>query len=114
MCIIGGRQLFWKSKNRSKLVESVQTQIAAPPEQSASEKMQASAEAIAAELCNYEEASLEQEKSEPDIDLPEAQRKLDAARTIVLDGRLSYALVRQLLGHVAHWSSWIGQSDFQK
>lgn len=106
--------MFWKSKNKSEQVESLQTQLSAPLEKSASEKMQASAEVIAAELRNYEKASLDQERSEPDIELLEAQRKLDAARKIVRDGRLSYALIRQLLHHVAYWSSWISRTDFQK
>ena len=105
--------MFWKSKNKSEQVESLQTPVSAPLEKSASEKMQASAEVIAAELRIYEKASLDQERSEPDIELLEAQRKVDAARKIVCDGRLSYALIRQLLHHVAHWSSWISRTDFQ-
>lgn len=114
MKIVGGTELFWKSKSRSEKVEGPEATLAAQPEKSASEKMQASAEVIAAELRNYEKASLEQERSEPDFELVEAQRKLDAARKIVRDGRLSYALIRQLLHHVAYWSSWISRSDFQK
>lgn len=106
--------MFWKSKSRSEKVKGPETQLAARPEKSASEKMQASAEVIASELRNYEMASLDQERREPDVELLEAQKKLNAARKIVRDGRLSYALIRQLLHHVAHWPSWISRSDFQK
>ncbi|WP_027836085.1 hypothetical protein [Maritalea myrionectae] len=106
--------MFWKRKNKSAEPEIITTKVTPMPEKSASERMMDSAEIIATELRNYEQEALNLEKTEPDAELLEAQEKLEAARKIVRDGRLAYALVRQLVDHIMHWSSWVKMDDFQK
>lgn len=81
-------------------------------QKSGSNKLMAAADAIAEALRSYEKAALENETTGPDPELVEAQRKLEAARKIVMDGRLGYALVRQLVEHTKYWPSWIKRQDF--
>lgn len=43
-----------------------------------------------------------------------AQEKIEAATKIVCDGRLAYALLRQLVPEVRYWPAWIKRDDFEK
>jgi hypothetical protein len=56
--------------------------------------------------------SLASEEQKPDPELVQARSKLEAARKIVMDGRLGYALVRQLVEHTKYCPSWIKRQEF--
>ena len=80
--------------------------------QSPGDKMTAAANAIAEGLRSYEAAALASEEQKPDPELVQARSKLEAARKIVMDGRLGYALVRQLVEHTKYCPSWIKRQEF--
>ena len=106
--------MFWKKKTKETQNLETTASKPLPAEKSPDEVLMDTAVTIARELRNFERAALEKEAPTPDRELLDAQEKLDAARKIVRDGRLSYALIRQLAHHVAHWSSWIKRDDFRK
>jgi hypothetical protein len=80
--------------------------------QSPGDKMTAAANAIAEGLRSYEAAALASEEQKPAPELVQARSKLEAARKIVMDGRLGYALVRQLVEHTKYCPSWIKRQEF--
>lgn len=69
---------------------------------------------LAASLDTYADAAFCASREAPDKDLVEARAKVEAARKLVTEGRLAYALGRCLPGHVEHWPAWINRDDFRK
>ena len=107
--------MFWKRRRNS----SVATTIEAEPSARSSEVTHELREATVAErlveaLSEYERYALDVERPEADPDLDDAYRKVRLAKKIVSEGRISYALCRQLLEHVEHWPSWITRDDFEE
>lgn len=75
--------------------------------------LQDRAEMVAEALRSFEEQAHKEGIVTPDQELVAAREMVDAAKTIILDGRLSYALLRQLLSEVSHWPSWSQRDDFE-
>jgi hypothetical protein len=67
---------------------------------------------LADSLSAYSNAAWRASQQAPDRELTDAKAKIDAARKIVTEGRLGYALGRCIPEHVQHWPSWITQQGF--
>lgn len=105
----------WKRRKRKNDTrETVQT----PPSPSQVTTEESDDEAAACNFANalaeYERYALRLETPDRDPELEEARRKMRMAQRIVDEGRISYALCRQLLEHIRYWPAWIERNDFEK
>jgi hypothetical protein len=86
---------------------------AAPPEKGFGPSTLADrAEAVAIALRSFEELAYANGNAQPPDDLVKARELVDAATLIVSEGRLAYALLRQLLPETRTWPAWIMRPDF--
>jgi hypothetical protein len=83
-------------------------------EQAAPPSLMDRAEAVSRALRSFEKQAYEEGFSDPDQELVDAREMVDAAQKIIRDGRLSYALLRQLLHEVTYWPSWSKRDDFER
>jgi len=105
--------MFWKKKPappQKELpaegsVESGKLDVSVPT-------LEVAARKLAASLSAYSQAAYESTRSAPDADLEAAKAKVAAARKLVQEGRLGYALGRCLPDHVAHWHAWSQREGF--
>ena len=67
---------------------------------------------MAQALRAFEEQVYRDGQPDPDAELIAAKQAVDAAAKIIRDGRLGYALLRQLLHEVTYWPSWSKREDF--
>lgn len=103
--------MFWKKKSEPQVAERhVPADLA--PEASAADGLIKRAEDLAEALWAFQFAAQEAEVKPEDEELVSAQKKVAAARKIVLEGPLGDALVIQLLDHTEHWPSWKDRDDF--
>lgn len=107
----GSCAMFWKKKAQSQISDR-----GAPDdmtqETSVADELVKRANDLTNALRDFEEAALAAEAKPEDAKLVDAQKKVAAAHEIVLDGRLGYALVSQLIDHNEHWPSWKDRDDF--
>jgi hypothetical protein len=102
--------MLWRN---NKQPETPRFQAPEPPrKRSPADVLRDSAETLAQSLNAYSDAAWRATKDEPDNELVEARAKVAAARKIVTEGRLAYALGRCLPEHIQHWASWIQRDDF--
>lgn len=107
--------MFWKKKPPVERHEPVQPELpAAPKPKTPTEKLNEAASTLAASLNAYSEAAYCASQAGPDAVLQAAYDKVEAARKLVTEGRLAYALGRCLPEHVKYWPSWIKRNDFDK
>lgn len=106
--------MFWRKKTHREKPR-LQTFVAPEPARKSSpaDKLNDAAETLAQSLNAYSDAAWRASKDEPDEELKEARAKLTAARKIVTEGRLAYALGRCLPEHIRYWPSWIKRDDFR-
>lgn len=103
--------MFWKRKTEPQIAE---TQVAADVEPDADEAdgLFKRAKELAEALWAFQLAAQEAEAKPEDEELVTAQKKVAAARQMVLEGPLGNALVLQLLDHTEYWPSWKSREDF--
>lgn len=107
--------MFWRKKKQPEEPRFTAYDAPEPPRKnSPADKLNDAAETLAQSLNAYSDAAWRASKTEPDKELVEARAKLAAARKIVTEGRLAYALGRRLPEHIEHWPSWIKRDDFWK
>lgn len=108
--------MFWGKKKASKSGTQNPGPTAAepPPQRPRRDPLDEAAESLAQSLSEYERAAWEASKDKPDTELEEGRRKLQAARKVVEDGRLGFALGRCIPEHIKYWASWSKREDFQK
>jgi hypothetical protein len=105
--------MFWKKKHRLTVQPTFDAvEPAAPPKSHAENLLQATEE-LASSLSSYSDVAYQASKSAPDVEMVEARAKVEAARKLILEGRMAYALGRCIPDHVKHWPSWITRDDFQ-
>jgi hypothetical protein len=101
--------MFWKKKpprEEPKIDKAPRQQRnALGPEEAAAR--------LAASLLDYSDALSRELRTLPDKEVLEAKVKIDAATTIVLDGRLAYALGRAIPETIKSWPWWIKRDDFE-
>lgn len=103
--------MFWKKRAQPQVAQKL-VHVDLIPEASEADGLVKRANDLADALRAFEEAALTAEAKPEDTELLDAQKKVAAAQKIVLDGRLGYALVLQLIDHTEHWPSWKGRDDF--
>ncbi|MBY5565960.1 hypothetical protein HFO55_01625 [Rhizobium leguminosarum] len=106
--------MFWRRKKPD--VPHVVSEVipAVDPAETNSTKLANATDKLATSLRAYSEAAYEASRIRPDSDLKAAHAKVAAARKLVGEGRLAYALGRCLPNHVAHWDAWSRRDDFLK
>lgn len=99
-------------KRRPPPVPAAQT---APPvvESEPAPSLAARAKEVARALRAFEEQAYAEGQTAPGDDLIQAREAVAAAKTVVESGRLSYALLRQLLNDTRTWPAWIKRDDFE-
>lgn len=107
--------MIWKrGKRESDTQEIVQTTPSPSRVTTEESDDEAAACNLAKALAEYERYALRLETPDRDPELDEARRKMRMAQRIVDEGRISYALCRQLLEHIRYWPAWIEREDFEK
>jgi hypothetical protein len=106
--------MFWKKKQPLTVQLTVDAVESAAPKKSNTENLRQAADELASSLSSYSDAAYQASKSAPDAEMVEARAKVEAARKLVLEGRMAYALGRCIPDHVRHWPSWITRDDFRK
>ena len=107
--------MFWKRRRKLNVTPATEPEPSAHQLEATRELHEATvAEKLAEALSEYERCALNFERPAADQDLHDAYRKVRLAEKIVNEGRISYALCRQLLEHVKYWPSWITTDDFDK
>jgi len=71
------------------------------------------ADTVARALRSFEEKAYEDGHVTPDAALVQAHETVAAATKVVRDGRLAYALLRQLLSETRTWHAWSLRDDFE-
>lgn len=104
--------MFWK-KPAPQRQEPARPEPVAPAPMNAAKKLDEAASRLAASLTAYADASYRAALPDPDAELKAAYDKLSAARKLVTEGRLAFALGRCLPEHVKYWPSWIKREGFQ-
>jgi hypothetical protein len=106
--------MFWKKKQDRVIAGAVVT-----PEptkaawKSKQEELNDAAKKLAASPKAYCDASYAAQRDPPDDELKAAHHKVRAARKIVTEGRIAYALGCCLPEHMAHWHAWSQRDDFR-
>jgi len=72
------------------------------------------ADEVANALSEFARFAYNMGQGRPDAELDAAKEKVAAATKIVIEGRLAYALLRQLLEEVKYWPSWSKRDDFEQ
>ena len=103
--------MFWIKKKHSEDIPSSPEQSTG---QSERDTLEATAMRLAASLKAYSDAANHYYESEPSLELESARAKVAAARSLVQEGGLAYALGRCIPRHVKHWPAWIRRSDFDQ
>lgn len=105
--------MFWKKKEAKLSGSQAETAVLATPK-SPQEVLEIAAKELASSLQDYADASYAARQATPSDELKAAYHKVQIAKSIVTNGRLSYALGRCLPEHMAHWHAWSQREDFMK
>lgn len=107
--------MFWKKKQPAEKQGAARSDLpAAPATKTEAQRLNEAAAALAASLKAYSEAAYRAAQHSPDAELQAAHSKLQAARRLVKEGRIAYALGRCLPEHMKNWPFWIEREDFKK
>jgi hypothetical protein len=105
--------MFWNKKRPLEVQPKGNMSAPAAQQKPLAEQLNEAAEALSSSLSAYSEAAYRASKSVPDAELIEARAKVEAARKLVLDGRMAYVLGRCIPEHVKYWPSWNKRDDFR-
>jgi hypothetical protein len=106
-------EMFWRKKPQPEPSRR-KTTVHEHVSKSLVDQLNEAADKLASSLHTYSEAAYKAAQEVPDNELIEARAKVKAARKLVMDGRIAYALGRCIPEHVKHWPSWITRDDFHK
>lgn len=105
--------MFWRKKSlKTRDSGHSETVPADVNELSQSDLLERATSELATSLRSYSEAAFRASLSAPDEELRTAQIKLRAARELVTESRLAFALGRCIPEHIQYWSSWILRENF--
>lgn len=106
--------MFWKKKPPNPKFEEIHSASSSDETpKTFSQQLDDAASVLAESLLAYEEAAYRASRIESDPELIEAQEKVHAARKLIEEGRLAFALGRCLPEHIKYWPSWSQRTDFQ-
>jgi len=104
--------MFWKKKAPIQAQAFDPLHADLPSEASKVDRLFVRANDLAEALRAFEDAARSAEAKPKDEELVSAQKKIAAANKIVMEGRLGYALVSQLIHHTKYWYAWKDKDNF--
>lgn len=104
--------MFWRKKPKP-LKPNVEF-IQPPRILHSQDQLSEASSKLAHSLKNYSDAVSKALQKDPDEELKAAKAKVETARKLMRDSRLSYALGTCIPEHIEHWHAWSKREDFYK